>query len=171
MAKHFRTIVDKIDDTLGAISILFFDLINAASYFIVFFLILPTSHFTILHQWCFRIYIILVLLLTLFGEIHFFRWFIFDGKQNVNCHNCGENVVARRIDLYNADDYSPVEFFYPITSSLRIIRLQICRPISHYKCPECGHEEYICPYCHKPVHKDDEKCPHCKKRMIRDLKI
>jgi DNA-directed RNA polymerase subunit RPC12/RpoP len=41
----------------------------------------------------------------------------------------------------------------------------------HYKCPECGHEEYICPYCHKPVHKDDEKCPHCKKRMIRDLKI
>lgn len=50
MAKNFRTIVDKIGDTVGAITILHFDLASAVSCFIVFFLILPTSHFTILHQ-------------------------------------------------------------------------------------------------------------------------
>lgn len=170
--KKNRKIINKTDDIIDAIGILLFDLGLAAFFF--FFVVIPTIHHqfipTIHHRCFFRICIMLVLLLTLFGEIHFFRWFVFDGKQNINCHNCGENVVAKRIEVYNPDNYLPVMILSNLYAFIATIRIQICRPILHYTCPKCGATEYICPYCHKIVHKEDEKCPYCGRRMIKNMR-
>ena len=139
-------------------------------FFVFLYFPFINYHDSAFFHWVFNIYVALVIVLITCGEIHYFRWFVFDRKQNVNCHDCGEKVDADRIELYSPNVDLPIDFLYPITKRLRIIRLQTCYPVLFYTCPKCGTSEYICPYCHKPVRKEDEKCPHCGKRMVRNTR-
>lgn len=167
MTTHFRKIARKLDDIIEVFIILFSDIVCAIMDFFVF-LYFPfiNYHDSAFFHWVFNIYVALVIVLIICGEIHYFRWFVLDKKQNVNCHNCGEKVVAKRKEIWNPDEYPSVDFLYPITTYLKLIRLQTCRPVLFYTCHKCGTSEYICPYCHKPIDKEDSKCPHCGKRNV-----
>ncbi len=169
MAKRFRKIIHKFGDIIGVVGILFFDLITAIFY--IACLYLPFNHYRTFFYWAFRIYLILIIVLIILGEIHYFRWFVMDGKQKINCHHCGKKVTAIRKEIWNQNEYPPVDFLYPINGYKRMIHLQTRRPVLFYTCPDCGATEYICPYCLKPVGQNDEECPHCKKRMVRNTRI
>ena len=171
MVKHYNKIASKIGDVIGVICILFFDIITVIFCFACLYVPFNNYHVGAFFYWAFRAYIVFAIVIIILGEIHYFRWFVLDKKQNVNCHNCGEKVVARRKEIWNPDEYPSVDFLYPIHGCQRMIRLQTCRPVLFYTCPVCGTSEYICPYCHKPVNKEDEKCPHCGKRMVRNTHL
>ncbi len=109
-------------------------------------------------------YIILCVIIIFVGYIHYVRWHYIRKKVELPCHCCGTIVWAERKKIIEA--HTKVTPLAGIHVLLRTIRVQIYRPILLYTCPICGHEEYICPYCHKTVSEADEKCPHCNKKMI-----
>lgn len=102
--------------------------------------------------------------LTALGAIHYFRWYVWRKKLALDCPKCQQKVIATRKEVREFKvEVTPWAEFYVMRYAFWI---QIYRPRYHYICPTCGHEEYICPYCHKPIGKDDEKCPHCAKRVM-----
>lgn len=109
-------------------------------------------------------YIILCILFIIWGYIHYVRWHFLRKKVELPCHCCGTKVWAERKKIIEA--HAKVTPLAGIRILLKTIRLQIYRPIFLYTCPTCGHIEYICPYCHKQISKDDRRCPHCGKKNV-----
>ena len=101
---------------------------------------------------------------ALVALIHFFYWHYFKTKTSVSCHHCGETVCASFNIEERAYITGEIDALAEFHMYRDFIRKQIYRPRLHYICKSCGHEEYICPYCHQPIGKDESICPHCKKR-------
>lgn len=111
------------------------------------------------------IHIITVSIMVLLGQIHVYKWFIRDYVTNERCDKCGNKViVSNREKSSNCSIW--VDPLVGLHIIQRIFREQLYRPRLHYTCDVCGHEECICPYCHKPVGENDKKCPHCRKRIF-----
>ena len=114
-----------------------------------------------------RIYICLCAIAILCGTIHHFRWFILRKKFNIPCHHCGKMVEAtRKEELEITLRVTPWAHVYVYANAFHC---QIYRPRLYYQCASCCHEEYICPYCHESVGKEDKKCPHCERRIYTPL--
>ena len=102
--------------------------------------------------------------LTALGILHYFRWYVWRKKLALDCPKCQQKVIATRKEVREFKvKVDPLVDFRVIQYGIRIQRF---RPRFHYICPTCGYEEFICPYCHKPISKDAEKCPHCTKRVM-----
>lgn len=138
----------------------------------LYFIFLPIRYVTIFlggkygvsEEFAWWLHIIIVFLLTMSGLIHSYRWFLRDYTIEIKCHNCGKDtIVTHQINLPPIGvEIDPFWDWHMIQS---IYQKQMYRPRLHYTCSECGHDEYICPYCHKPIGKDDKRCPHCHKRV------
>ena len=119
------------------------------------------------------LFVVVVTFLILNGLSHYFKWFVLNNIKS-SCTQCENNVVAARKAVWHPDEYISVNFsrFGSVLRGMKkLIQLQKYRPMMYYKCPTCGHEEYICPYCHKPVEKYDDQCPHCKNKIVRHTEV
>lgn len=171
--KSFTKIADIIGSIVCLFGILISDILTAIFCFVLFYIPIDqyvTRQYPVIY-WIFCGLVVFASVLILFGIVHYIKWFIVNQKTFLDCHCCGKQVVASRKEVWDSDEYTTVVIFDTIESSKRTRRIQIYRPMLFYKCPTCGHEEYICPYCHKPVNKENEKCPHCEKRIVRNYRL
>ncbi len=174
MKSYMNKIVEKIGDIIGLVGILLSDMVVALLCLAVMYMLLDIcfpSDYVALTYWILGGYILSVSIIIIRGIVHYTKWFILNRKMYVYCHSCGEKVAAIRKEVWDSDEYATVYILYSIESIQRTNRIQKYRPMMYYKCSSCGHEEYICPYCHKPVSKENDKCPHCQKRIIRNTRI
>jgi len=112
------------------------------------------------------IYSVCGLILIILGIGHQIKWMIKDHKYPAHCSHCGQEVEAERTK------YSKISLEWDPAADWHVLQdyvwRNIYRPRLWYKCPSCEHEEYICPYCYEPMKKEDDKCPHCGKRILKD---
>ena len=161
MSKFFKTIMI----FLGQITSVFV----TASY--LYFIFLPIKYllsitlgnFGLPQEIALWLHIVTIVVLVILGQIHCYKWYIRTNTLETKCNKCGEKTLATNNKPFKLSiEVDPFWGWHMLQS---IYQQQRYRPRLHYICADCGHEEYICPYCHKPVGKDDKKCPHCKKRI------
>lgn len=172
--KRYTKITDIIGGIISLIGILISDILAAIFCCVIFCLPIDLSNtrgnpavYWILGGFVFIVCFVIII----FGITHYIKWFIINRMAFIKCHDCGKEVAATRKEVWDPDEHTTVVVLDLIESIQRTIRVQRYRPMLHYKCPTCGHEEYICPYCHKPVDKHDNQCPHCKKGIVRNTRI
>lgn len=114
--------------------------------------------------WTIRIYITICLVLIIIGQIYYYKWNVRKYSVDVHCHRCGKKTKASLPDYGEVTcEIDPNAQYHQIKSA---VESQIYRPKLHYVCSTCGHEEYICPYCHNEITATEHKCPHCGKRIF-----
>ena len=108
-----------------------------------------------------------VAVLCILGQIHAYKWYIMGSTIKKQCSKCGCEVevstAPKKVSGFSIE-IDPLWGWHMIQS---VYQKQMYRPRLHYTCSECGHEEYICPYCHKKIGENDKKCPYCKKRLYQ----
>ena len=112
--------------------------------------------------------------LVILGQIHAYKWHIRNYAIKKQCSKCSNDVEVSNQDEESSHVSIAIDPFWGLHMLQHIYRSQVYRPRLHYSCKTCGQEEYICPYCHRPVGENDKKCPHCRKRIYwvaRGLKI
>lgn len=171
--KRFIKKTDTIGGVVSLVGILISDVLTAIFFFVLFYIPIDqyvTRQYPVIY-WIFCGFVVFASVLILFGIVHYIKWFVVNQKTLLDCHGCGKQVEATRKEVWDSDEHTTVVILDTIESSQRTRRVQIYRPMLFYKCPTCGLEEYICPYCHKPVSKENDKCPHCGKRIIRNTRM
>ncbi len=109
------------------------------------------------------LHIVTIIVLVILGQIHCYKWYIRTNTLETKCDKCGKKTLATNNEPFRLSiEVDPFWGWHMLQS---IYQEQLYRPRLHYTCEDCGHEEYICPYCNEPIGKDDKRCPHCKKKI------
>ncbi len=156
--KYFKYLVTQIPDIVTTYAYLYFIFIP-----IRYLLNLCLGRFGVPSNVVYWFCIICVTVLVILGQIHTYRWYQRYYEIETQCSKCGNTIMASYAPTQKNELW--VDPFWQWHVLQSIYQRQMRRPRLHYICPDCGYDEYICPYCHKPVGKDDKKCPNCRKNV------